>query len=182
MSMHRARVLIVASIALLAFASSARGQVEGGIQGSVNAGVRDGSATIGIGGRVGAYLFTTGDFAWKVDANFDYFFTSCGVEGASCWAYHAHANILGTRKFGEPVLGYFGFGAAYQRARLYSTSGGDFDAAAGHAGVNLLVGAQLPAVGVARPFFEARYAIFDYFPNQLVVSLGVLFSTAKPAP
>jgi hypothetical protein len=179
---HRARVLLVAAIALLAFAPSARAQIEGGLQGSVNAGIREGAATIGIGGRIGAYLFTTGDFAWKADANFDYFFTSCGIEGARCWAYHAHANILGTRKFGEPVLGYFGFGAAYQHARLYSTSGGDLNATQGHAGVNLLVGAQLPDVGVARPFFEARFAIFDYFPNQLVVSLGMLFSTGTSAP
>lgn len=182
MAMHRARVLLVASIALLGLATAARAQIEGGLQGSVNAGLRDGSATIGIGGRIGAYLFTTGDFAWKVDANFDYFFASCPVEGVSCYAYHAHANILGTRKFGEPVLGYFGAGAAYQRSDYRSTTGGDLDASEGHGGVNLLVGAQLPAVGVTRPFFEARYAIFDYFPSQLVVSLGVLFSTAKPAP
>ena len=182
MSVHPARALLATAIGLLAVASPARGQIEGGIQGSVNAGVREGSATIGIGGRIGAYLFHTGDFAWKVDGNFDYFFANCPVDGVSCYAYHSHVNILGTRKFGQPVLGYFGFGAAYQRARYFSTSGGDLDATQGHAGVNVLIGAQLPDVGVARPFFEARYAVFDYFPNQLVISLGVLFSTAKPAP
>ncbi len=182
MSPYRARVLVVASLLLLAFTPTARGQIEGGIQGSVNAGVRDGSATIGIGGRIGAYLFQTGDFAWKVDGNFDYFFANCPIDGVSCYAWHGHVNILGTRKFGQPVLGYFGFGGAYQRSRYYSTSGGELDASQGHGGVNLLVGAQLPDVGAARPFFEARYAIFDYFPNQLVIALGVLFSTAKSTP
>jgi len=178
--LHRAACLVAACG--LALAAPLHAQIEGGFQGSVNSGVREGSATIGLGGRVGAYLFRTGDFAWKADADFDYFFASCPNQSVSCYAWHGHLNILGTRKLGEPVLGYFGFGAVYQRSRYYSTSGGDLNATGDYGGVNLIVGAQLPQVSAVRPFFEARFAIFDGAPNQLVISLGALFSSAGRSP
>jgi len=171
---------LLASIPLVTAAVPLHAQVEGGVQGSVNTNVREDAATIGIGGRIGAYLFRTGDVVWKVDANFDYFFAGCPLEGVSCFAWHAHANILGTRRLGEPVLGYAGFGGAWQRSRYFSTEGGDLNATQDFGGVNVIVGAQLPNVSAVRPFFEARFAVFDGAPNQLVFSLGALFSTATP--
>jgi hypothetical protein len=145
----------------------------------MNSGIVSGEATLGLGGRFGAYLFGTGTVQWKADAVVDYFFANCPLEGVRCWAWHGNLNLVGTRKLGEPVLGYAGLGAAYQRERLVSSDGGDVDTTGDRMGVNLLVGAQFPVVGAARPFFEARYGIFDDWQNQLVLSLGVLFSSAK---
>jgi hypothetical protein len=169
---------LLASIPLTAATLPLHAQVEGGVQGSVNTNVRENAATIGVGGRVGAALFHTGDVVWKVDANFDYFFAGCPLEGVGCFAWHAHANILGTRKLGQPVLGYAGFGGAWQRSRYFSTEGGDLNAMQDVGGVNVIVGAQLPNLSAARPFFEARFAVFHGASNQLIFSLGALFSTA----
>jgi hypothetical protein len=154
-------------------------QIEGGIHGTMNSGLVSGEATLGLGGRFGGYLFATGDVNWKADAVVDYFFANCPLEGVRCWAWHAQVNIVGTRKLGQPVLGYAGLGAAYQRDRLVSSDGGSVDATGDHGGVNILVGAQFPVVGATRPFFEARYSVFEGWENQFVLSLGILFSSAK---
>jgi hypothetical protein len=152
-------------------------QIEGGIHGSVNSGLVSGEATLGIGGRFGGYLFATGDINWKADAVADYFFANCPLQGVSCWAWHAHANLVGTRKLGQPILGYAGLGAAFERFRL--TTEGTVDPTEDSFGLNVLVGAQLPVVRAARPIFEARYTFFDGADDQLVISLGILFSSAK---
>ncbi len=169
---------IAATLALsVTFAGSlVQAQVEGGVHGAMNSGLVSGEATIGVGGRVGAYVFRTGDFAWKADGQFDYFFASCPLPDVSCYAWHGQVNLVGTRKLGQPVLGYAGFGGAYQRFR-FSTSGGA-EPIDDSFGVNLIVGAQFPVVRAARPFFEAKYAIFDGANNQLLLSLGILFSSA----
>jgi hypothetical protein len=154
-----------------------RAQVEGGVHGAMNSGLVSGEATLGIGGRVGAYVFRTGDFAVRADGQFDYFFASCALPDVSCYAWHGQVNLVGTRKLGEPLLGYAGVGGAYQRFR-FSTSGGA-DPTDDSFGLNLIVGAQLPVVRAVRPFFEAKYAIFEGTNNQLVLALGILFSSAK---
>lgn len=170
---------VTASLALLVavVAPPLHGQVEGGVHGVMNSGLVSGEATLGIGGRVGAYVFRTGDFAWKADGQFDYFFASCALPDVSCYAWHAQVNLVGTRKLGEPVLGYAGLGGAYQRFRV--TTGGSVDPTDESFGLNLIVGAQFPVVRAARPFVEAKYAIFEGTDNQLVLALGILFSSAK---
>ncbi len=167
------RLLLLGALLLASAATPATAQVEAGVHGSLNPSLVSGEATLGIGGRAGGYLFTTGEVDWKVEGVFDYFFAGC--PGFSCWAWWGGVNLLATRKLGEPILGYGGFGAAYQRVRLVSSDGGDVNATSDHAGVSLVIGAQLPPVRVVRPFVEARFGIFDGIENQLVFSLGFLF-------
>lgn len=173
------RMIPLLALGLVSLGAPLSAQIEGGVQGSMNSGIVSGEATLGIGGRFGGYLFRTGDVHWKADAVVDYFFANCPLDDVRCWAWHAHANLVGTRKLGQPVLGYAGLGAAYQRERLVSSSGGDVDATGDHGGVSIVVGAQFPVVRAARPFFEARYSVFEGWENQLVLSIGVLFSSAK---
>jgi hypothetical protein len=174
-----ARLLLWGVLLFASAGARAAAQVEAGVHGSVNPSLISGEATLGAGGRAGAYLFATGDVDWKVDGVFDYFFASC--PGFNCWAWQGEVNVLATRKLGEPILGYGGFGAAYQRVRLVSSDGGDLNATSDHTGVSLVIGAQLPAVRFARPFVEARFGIFDGIENQLVFSLGMLFGTGATA-
>lgn len=175
--MFAQRSLASVALGLALLTSPLAAQIEGGVHGMVNSGLVSGEATLGVGGRFGGYLFTTGTVQWKADAVGDYFFANCPLEGVSCWAWHAQVNLVGTRKLGQPFLGYAGLGAAFERFRL--TTEGTVDPTQDSWGLNLLVGAQLPVVRAARPFFEARYAIFDGVDDQLVLSLGVVFSTAK---
>ena len=168
-------------VALLAAAASnvSAQQIEGGFLADAAVGVSSGT-TFGLGGRLGVYAFRTGDFHWKIDGAFDYFFASCSeVVAESCWAWHGHVNLLTTRNLGAPIYGYGGFGAVYQRFRL---TGGSTDATTDATGVNLILGAKFPTTKSLRPFFEVRGALLNGAENQLIFSLGFLFGGGPTEP
>ena len=79
------RLLLLGALLLASAATPATAQVEAGVHGSLNPSLVSGEATLGIGGRAGGYLFTTGEVDWKVEGVFDYFFAGC--PGFSCWAW-----------------------------------------------------------------------------------------------
>ena len=170
----------VAAALQLGPASSLEAQhVEGGFLADAALNVSSGT-TFGLGGRLGVYAFSTGDFHWKVDGAFDYFFASCSeVVAESCWAWHGHVNLLTTRNFGAPVYGYGGFGAVYERFRLTGTS---TDATSDATGVNVILGAKFPATRALRPFFEVRGALLSGAEDQLIFALGFLLGSGPTEP
>jgi len=171
--------ILVAAFLTAASSSVHSQRIEGGFLADAAIGVSSGT-TFGLGGRLGVYAFDTGDFHWKLDGAFDYFFASCSEAVAeNCWAWHGHVNLLTTRNFGAPIYGYGGFGAVYQRIRLTGVS---TDATTDATGVNVILGAKFPATSSLRPFFEVRGVLLHGAEDQLVFSLGFLLGGGPTEP